>query len=818
MNQTIGVNITPQSIQPTLHFSQGDVGRVFVVNVTDYDIPSGATVTCVATKPSGMGFTVSGTVSGNSVTFTSTAEMTDEWGRFPAEIRIASGNTLLGTANFLMVGEKDPHPASTIDGTQEELIPQLTLLVNRVEAAAESVHDLTVSATTLAAGSDATATYDSTNNSIAFGIPRGADGDVTRSEFNDLKSDLVTYAPDNNNVVLGDVAKTDTTGRAWYQADGLVQDTPNADNIKSVVALSYVEDGVQINYSSFTGGDARTQLMLATSGAIGATVVKYWPTISASIDIGNLDGNILTISKAKITELYPTATHIFINIDKTSGSIKGVAYLADETTVESIGRIDSNIDAIEADMDDSLTVGTKVVSKAVDVIDGAYLFYSSGAVTTLSDASYTKFAVEPSEVYFVTTKLTGNVGIAFYNSSGTFISGLSYSDFGNEILTDAKVVIPLNCATLGISTRNEATNPISVKKVVHRFGELQLKADVVKESASGEIVTFYDGADGAYFDKFNITIDSDSGITDATIIRAGKNLLPKFQSNTDANITFTANSDGSVSISGTSNRNYAATTYDLPTGIVKLLQGRKVVLSGGGNSSIYMQLKIVSGGSTIYRTTASRGNLTIDMPASIDSIEAKIQVPTSGTIIPANTVFYPQIELGALPTKYEPCVYDEILLDWSDTAGSVTDGVVDVINGIVTKGATEYQTLVFEVTSLLGANTIWSDAGIVDVTYRADTKLYTSIDRLTKEPPYIVNNLCYKPLGVLSKPYICLSTDDGEEELATYTIPMVTGKGVPMTFCIWTESEVMLDPTYTALVVDAVNNHGCEVAQHGRDA
>lgn len=190
MNQTIGVNITPQSFQPTLHYSQGDVGRVFVINVTDYDIPTGATVTCVATKPSGMGFTVSGTVSGNSVTFTSTAEMTDEWGRFPAEIRIASGNTLLGTANFLMIGEKDPHPASTIDGTQEELIPQLTLLVNRVEAAAESVHDLTVSATTLTAGSDATATYDSTNNSIAFGIPRGADGDVTRSEFNDLKSDI----------------------------------------------------------------------------------------------------------------------------------------------------------------------------------------------------------------------------------------------------------------------------------------------------------------------------------------------------------------------------------------------------------------------------------------------------------------------------------------------------------------------------------------------------------------------------------------------------------------------------------------------------
>lgn len=212
MNQTIGVNITPQSFQPTLHYSQGDVGRVFVINVTDYDIPTGATVTCVATKPSGMGFTVSGTVSGNSVTFTSTAEMTDEWGRFPAEIRIASGNTLLGTANFLMIGEKDPHPASTIDGTQEELIPQLTLLVNRVEAAAESVHDLTVSATTLTAGSDATATYDSTNNSIAFGIPRGADGDVTRSEFNDLKSDIDVVINGANVTIQKSTADD---GQAW---------------------------------------------------------------------------------------------------------------------------------------------------------------------------------------------------------------------------------------------------------------------------------------------------------------------------------------------------------------------------------------------------------------------------------------------------------------------------------------------------------------------------------------------------------------------------------------------------------------------------
>lgn len=86
---------------------------------------------------------------------------------------------------------------------------------------------------------------------------------------------------------------------------------------------------------------------------------------------------------------------------------------------------------------------------------------------------------------------------------------------------------------------------------------------------------------------------------------------------------------------------------------------------------------------------------------------------------------------------------------------------------------------------------------------------------LTTLPSYILNNLSYKPLGQLEHPYICLVTDDGKAAMTTRTIPLVLSKGVPMTFAIMSDSEVMQTPEDIAIVKNAVDNGGCSVAQHG---
>lgn len=176
MAQTINVDITPGLYQPTLYYHQNDVGRAFGINVQTkdgFEIPAGATALIQATKPSGLGFTVAGSINGSLITFASTEEMTDEWGRFPAQLQIANGGTVIYAANFILEGQKNVHPDGTTDGQKGSIIPELTLLVERIEAAADSIHELNVTAHALDFDEDPTATYNSETNTIDFGIPNG---------------------------------------------------------------------------------------------------------------------------------------------------------------------------------------------------------------------------------------------------------------------------------------------------------------------------------------------------------------------------------------------------------------------------------------------------------------------------------------------------------------------------------------------------------------------------------------------------------------------------------------------------------------------
>ena len=196
--QRIIVDITPGFRMPTIHFSQGDVGTQFAVDLRSRfgdSLPASPTVTIQATKPSGFGFTESATSFTNGVAvFTTTADMTDEAGRFPVEIKVVKDSVTLFSANFYMDGEATTHPDGTIDGQQEQVIPELTQLVERVETAASSVLDMTVEAETLAAGSQATYSYDEDTNTATFGIPQGEAGAGAAGVTANAYSSSATYA------------------------------------------------------------------------------------------------------------------------------------------------------------------------------------------------------------------------------------------------------------------------------------------------------------------------------------------------------------------------------------------------------------------------------------------------------------------------------------------------------------------------------------------------------------------------------------------------------------------------------------------------
>ena len=141
MAQIKNINMTPDSIPPYMKLSQYDVGRELVFRMRDgsaeYSVPAGATVKLEGTKPSSLGFVIDCTVDGSTATAVTTIDMTDEPGSVVAELVVRQGNNRIGSSNVSFDVERSPHPTGTTDGRIEELIPEITVLVERAEDAAE---------------------------------------------------------------------------------------------------------------------------------------------------------------------------------------------------------------------------------------------------------------------------------------------------------------------------------------------------------------------------------------------------------------------------------------------------------------------------------------------------------------------------------------------------------------------------------------------------------------------------------------------------------------------------------------------------------
>lgn len=182
MIQTKTVDITPMKITlPVIEMSQYDLGREIIIHMKDgsdwFDL-TGYTAKLQGTKPSGFGYTVDGVVDGHDITFASNYDMTSEAGFIPSEVRLTKDGVSLGSLNVILHVEKTPHDVNVTDGSPETIVPEITELVERAEAAAEVLLDCSAIATTLQAGSNATASYDVDEGVFTFGIPRGNKGDT----------------------------------------------------------------------------------------------------------------------------------------------------------------------------------------------------------------------------------------------------------------------------------------------------------------------------------------------------------------------------------------------------------------------------------------------------------------------------------------------------------------------------------------------------------------------------------------------------------------------------------------------------------------
>lgn len=218
------------------------------------------------------------------------------------------------------------------------------------------------------------------------------------------------------------------------------------------------------------------------------------------------------------------------------------------------------------------------------------------------------------------------------------------------------------------------------------------------KSASGSVVTFSDGADGAALKNLVLNLEPTqsgsggpspsnirpiTGYDSVSVVREGKNKLPfpySDASKTSNGVTYTINSDGSVTAKGTAaEQSFFNFNLDIVAAL-GLIEGNKIYITTGVayNTSCYCRLLYHDDYSGIGRLTSTDNEITITSKMVTRGAVFQIFTVKGATV---NATFYPMIRLSqSESTTYEPYQGTTYPISLS-TAGTVYGGTLDVTTG-----------------------------------------------------------------------------------------------------------------------------------------
>lgn len=176
-----------------------------------------------------------------------------------------------------------------------------------------------------------------------------------------------------------------------------------------------------------------------------------------------------------------------------------------------------------------------------------------------------------------------------------------------------------------------------------------------------------------------------TGWTGANVYRTGKNLIhPKYDSRTHNNVTFTVNSDGTITTTtnGTaSGAAYASQNWAGNPDKMQLIPAGTYKLSGGANANerVYLGGNYVDGTyfTQVY-DTGSGATYTFTKPVYV---YPQIVVYSGNA---SNRTFYIQLERGSTVTDFEYYNGTTYAIAFPGTAGTVYGGTLNVITGVLT--------------------------------------------------------------------------------------------------------------------------------------
>ena len=213
--QDVNLNVVPVGVRPVIHCSQYDnnlqaIKFTLYKNNVAFSIPSGAAVLINGYKPDNTGFSYAATaISGNTVTFTVTQQMTAIAGDVLCELRVRTESQIIGTLNFVLRVEPAPLTDDTIiSETDIPLIEQAVDIAANLAEYIQVTYDNAAAAKASAESSASSATSAAT--SAASAASDAASVQELYDSIEDAKTAATTAAA-NANAVAADVqAKLDS--------------------------------------------------------------------------------------------------------------------------------------------------------------------------------------------------------------------------------------------------------------------------------------------------------------------------------------------------------------------------------------------------------------------------------------------------------------------------------------------------------------------------------------------------------------------------------------------------------------------------------
>lgn len=332
MTQIKNVNIVPDGSINRVHVSQGDIGRQLQFNLYDgalaYTPTAGSTIKIQGTKPSGYGFSETCTWSGNVVTVATTEGMTQEYGYIPCELQITKNDDVLGTSNFILVVEKNPHPSNVTDGTVATAM-QIEARMDELEAEIGDLSELETEAKTdlVSAINEANQHGGSSGSGLTEAIKQAllqlADkvayiDDDGQDYYDDLYDAL--YPPVN----LSSIS-------CVYTQSGTVYDTDSLDSLKSdLVVTAHWDD----NTTSTVASSAYTLSGTLTEGTSTITVTYSGKTTTFTVTVTEaptdttpvLDTTHLNYGQSATFGQYTSKTGFCPTVKYELGTLSGTNY------------------------------------------------------------------------------------------------------------------------------------------------------------------------------------------------------------------------------------------------------------------------------------------------------------------------------------------------------------------------------------------------------------------------------------------------------------------------------------------------------------